>query len=427
MQAAVFLDRDNTIIHNDGDLGDPAKVQLIQGAASAIASLCGLGYKIVVVTNQGGVARGKYAERAVHAVHKRIDEMVHQTASGARIDAFYYCPYHPQGTVEEYRTEHPWRKPQPGMLLQAAADLSLDLARSWMIGDQMRDVQAGAAAGCCTILLHDSTNASDPEKQKDAIIPDAVAPNLIEAVRIIAQQRKPELAEEIARPALGSKRWNAAAVAELQKQRPAPRRTKTSDKNPAADTPHPTDKALENAIAAQIVLARLRLPSKTLHKSPPSEPASRPLEQDREQSPADHAPTSNIPEEPRHRVNAEPPKDAPPPPSAPGLATESGSETLLHVGSKSPDSPPNAAADESSTNRTLRLILKELRHQRESRAGDFSSAKMLALVFQVLAGLCLLGGLYMGAGEDELGLFLRWTGAALVFQGATISALLFGR
>jgi len=152
MTAAVFLDRDNTLIPNDGDLGDPAQVRLIQGAASAIASLKGLGYKIIVVSNQGGVARGKYGEADVDRVHERINELI-KANSGVAIDRFYYCPYHPEGTVERYRRDHPWRKPRPGMLLQAARDLGLDLKQSWMIGDQMRDVQAGFTAGVIPILL----------------------------------------------------------------------------------------------------------------------------------------------------------------------------------------------------------------------------------------------------------------------------------
>ena len=146
MNAAVFLDRDNTIIHNDGDLGDPKEVRLIQGAASAIASLRGLGYLIVIVTNQGGVARGKYGVEDVDKVHEKITQLVHDNA-GAKIDRFYFCPYHPLGTVEKYTREHPWRKPQPGMLLQAAKDLHIDMEQSWMIGDALRDIEAGAAAG----------------------------------------------------------------------------------------------------------------------------------------------------------------------------------------------------------------------------------------------------------------------------------------
>jgi D,D-heptose 1,7-bisphosphate phosphatase len=154
VQRAVFLDRDNTLIANDGDLGDPGSVRLLDGVASGLQSLRDAGYRLIVVTNQGGVARGAFGEADVDAVHQRIAALVDEAADGGNlIDRFYYCPYHPEATVTDYRRDHPWRKPHPGMLLQAARDLDLDLGQSWMIGDQDRDVAAGRSAGCRTILL----------------------------------------------------------------------------------------------------------------------------------------------------------------------------------------------------------------------------------------------------------------------------------
>lgn len=160
LRPCVFLDRDNTMVANDGDLGDPDAVVLLPGVAWAVRALHEAGYRIVVVTNQGGVARGKYGERDVEAVHARIAERLALEAdlsSGTMlVDGWYFCPYHPEATVERYRREHPWRKPAPGMLLAAADDLGIDLAGSWMVGDQERDVTAGHAAGCRAILLeHD--------------------------------------------------------------------------------------------------------------------------------------------------------------------------------------------------------------------------------------------------------------------------------
>lgn len=129
MRPAIFLDRDNTLIANEGDLGDPARVQLREGVADGLRSLRQAGYSLIVVTNQGGVARGRFSEADVDAVHQRIAELVDEaTSAQGLIERFYYCPYHPEGTVPEYQREHPWRKPQPGMLLQAARDLDLDLA-----------------------------------------------------------------------------------------------------------------------------------------------------------------------------------------------------------------------------------------------------------------------------------------------------------
>lgn len=186
MDRAVFLDRDGTLLDNQGDLGDPNLVKLIQGAPSAIASFRGLGYKVIVVTNQGGVARGKYTEDDVKAVHRRINDLA-RANSGAWIDRFYYCPYHPEGTVEKYAMDHPWRKPQPGMVLQAAEDLKLNLSKCWMIGDQPRDMQAGREAGLRTILLRDVS-----EPAPGGVTFEFLAPTLIEAVRLVAQQRRPE-------------------------------------------------------------------------------------------------------------------------------------------------------------------------------------------------------------------------------------------
>lgn len=157
LRPCVFLDRDNTMVANDGDLGDPEQVRLLPGVAWAVRALHEAGYAIVVVTNQGGVARGKYGERDVAAVHARMAELLAAESDlaprTALVDGWYHCPYHPEATVERYRREHPWRKPAPGMLHAAAEDLSIDLGRSWMVGDQERDVAAGHAAGCRAILL----------------------------------------------------------------------------------------------------------------------------------------------------------------------------------------------------------------------------------------------------------------------------------
>ena len=174
MQPAVFIDRDDTLIANDGDLGDPAEVVLLDGASEAVTRLHEAGYLLVVVTNQGGVARGRYGENDVVAVHGRVHELL-----GAALPiSFFFCPFHPRGTVERYTREHPWRKPAPGMLLEAAERLPIDLSRSWMIGDQERDAEAGRAAGCRTILLGRSAH--------DAV--DFEARDITHAVEILLKE-----------------------------------------------------------------------------------------------------------------------------------------------------------------------------------------------------------------------------------------------
>jgi D-glycero-D-manno-heptose 1,7-bisphosphate phosphatase len=178
MNRAVFLDRDNTLIANDGDLGDPAAVRLLDGVAAGLRRLHEAGYRLIVVTNQGGVARGAFSEGDVDAVHQRIGTLVDEAAqTSGLVDRFYYCPYHPDAVLEEYRRDHPWRKPQPGMLLQAAHDLDLDLGDCWLVGDQARDIAAGHAAGCRTVLIS-ARSGGDPQ-------PTLTAPSFDRAVDAI--------------------------------------------------------------------------------------------------------------------------------------------------------------------------------------------------------------------------------------------------
>jgi histidinol-phosphate phosphatase family protein len=154
---AVFLDRDDTLIECNGlppppppaapgDLTDPALVRLLPGVLEACAAMKNAGYALVVVSNQGVVARGGATVQRVEEVNRRVGELL-SVHGQPLIDRFYFCPYHPRGTVPEFAHEHPWRKPAPGMVLAAAADLGLDLRQSWLIGDAERDIQAGIAAG----------------------------------------------------------------------------------------------------------------------------------------------------------------------------------------------------------------------------------------------------------------------------------------
>jgi D,D-heptose 1,7-bisphosphate phosphatase len=183
MKAAVFFDRDNTLIVNDGYLGDPNGVLLSDGAAQAVARARELGFAVVVVSNQSGVARGMFDEDAVIAVNARMDELLRKVNPNAIVDRHEFCPFHPEAVVERYRIDSDLRKPRPGMILKAAAELRLDLPRSWLIGDAARDIEAGRAAGCRTILLR------MPGVDVSQVKPDAVVSNLIEAMEIIAQKK----------------------------------------------------------------------------------------------------------------------------------------------------------------------------------------------------------------------------------------------
>jgi len=195
---AVFFDRDNTLIACEGYLGDPSKVALVEGAADAVARARALGYATVVVSNQSGVARGMYDEAAVHAVNARMDELLEEQNPAAVIDRHEFCPYHPEGTVAQYRVDSDMRKPKPGMILCAADKLALDLSRSWVIGDAPRDIEAGKAAGCRTILFQaPGLSASPAASESSNAQPDATVTSLREAIDFIESHRPPASAEEI--------------------------------------------------------------------------------------------------------------------------------------------------------------------------------------------------------------------------------------
>ena len=183
-QAGIFLDRDGTLIEEAHFLRVPEQVRLIPGAAPAVRALNQADFLVVVVTNQSGVARGLFDESAVHAVHRHLAELL--TAEGASVQGFYYCPHHPAEGVGAYQVDCGCRKPKPGMLLRAAADFDLDLSRSWMIGDKVDDLEAGAAAGCRTMLVrtgHGQEVAGQLDATRLRLI--GIYPALPEAVEVI--------------------------------------------------------------------------------------------------------------------------------------------------------------------------------------------------------------------------------------------------
>ncbi|MBN1507472.1 MAG: HAD family hydrolase [Sedimentisphaerales bacterium] len=182
---AVFFDRDGTLIRDPGCISHPDQVELLDGAADAIKEVQSLGYRTIVVSNQPAVAKGILTEETVEQIHRRLREEV--CRNGASLDAIYYCPYHPDGAVLKYRKDSDWRKPRPGMLLAAATDLDLDLAKSWMVGDNLRDVEAGRSAGCKTILI---SSAHTSWETTDRNTPDHVAVNMREAVNIIKKYHR---------------------------------------------------------------------------------------------------------------------------------------------------------------------------------------------------------------------------------------------
>ena len=169
---AVFLDRDGTLVEEVPYLHEPARVALLPGV-EALAGVAAAGYALVVVTNQGGVARALYDEAAVGAVHRRLAELL--AGVGVRLDAVLHCPHHPDGTVPGYARTCRCRKPAPGMLEAAARRLGLDLAASYLVGNHPTDVGAAVAAGVTPLYVTTGHAAGRPPPPGVAAVADLEA------------------------------------------------------------------------------------------------------------------------------------------------------------------------------------------------------------------------------------------------------------
>lgn len=190
LKAAVFLDRDGTIIEDTDYLVHADQARLIPGAAAAVRRLNDLGTPVVIVTNQSAVARGMASETDVAAVNDRLRSLL--AAAGAHIDGIYYCPHHPDIGEAPYRRACDCRKPLPGLLQRAARELGLDLAASAMIGDNLRDLEAGDAAGCAMLILVRTGHGTLEEAKAKAAnlsAPAVICKDLAAAVEQFLSQR----------------------------------------------------------------------------------------------------------------------------------------------------------------------------------------------------------------------------------------------
>jgi D-glycero-D-manno-heptose 1,7-bisphosphate phosphatase len=186
MNKAVFIDKDGTLLEDVPYNVDPERIEFTDGAFEALSILKSLGYLLIVVSNQSGVARGYFQEKDLKVLRARLQEMA--SAGGIEFDDFFFCPHHPDGKIAEYAVECQCRKPQPGMLLTAATEYNIDLSRSWMIGDILNDIEAGSRAGCKTILIN---NGNETEWQfSENRLPTAIVPNLRRAAERIIHERE---------------------------------------------------------------------------------------------------------------------------------------------------------------------------------------------------------------------------------------------
>ncbi|MCA1586155.1 MAG: HAD family hydrolase [Acidobacteria bacterium] len=187
---AVFLDRDGTINVDVGYLHAVDQLELFPWSTDALRLLKRAGFALVIVTNQSGIAQGLIAKGFVEEVHGELQRRLEMV--GAAIDGYYYCPHHPMGSVEKFRGDCRCRKPNPGMIEDAARDLGLDPARSWVIGDKWIDVQLGQAVGATSILVRTGWGAFQEERRPPGQHVDAVCDNLIEATALILNDTRLE-------------------------------------------------------------------------------------------------------------------------------------------------------------------------------------------------------------------------------------------
>lgn len=181
---AIFLDRDGTIIQDRGYICHLFESEIFPFAYEAVRIMNENQFKVIGITNQSSIARGICSPEQVETLHLTIREKLQ--VRQALIEKFYYCPYHADGEIPAYKKEHPWRKPSPGMLIQAARDFNIQLSHSYMMGDNLIDIQAGKNAGCRTVLVLTGKGLQTKEKlEKENINPDLICKNILTAIKEI--------------------------------------------------------------------------------------------------------------------------------------------------------------------------------------------------------------------------------------------------
>jgi D-glycero-D-manno-heptose 1,7-bisphosphate phosphatase len=184
--AAVFVDRDGTLIEEVGYLDRVDRLALYPWTTDAIRALNRAGLPIVLVSNQSGIARGFFTEAVVDEVHARLAALLQ--AGGAHIDAYYYCPHHPDGKVPGYRQECDCRKPKRGLVDRAAVALGVDPARSFVVGDRWLDVGLAKTIGGRGVLVRTGYGADEERRPPEGVSADAIVDNFAGAASWILRQ-----------------------------------------------------------------------------------------------------------------------------------------------------------------------------------------------------------------------------------------------
>ncbi len=370
---AVFLDRDGTIIEPYDYLTDLRQVQLMSAAPAAMRLLRDRGFLLVMITNQSAVARGMLTEKKLLEIHDHLKQLLAE--KGAYLDQMYYCPYHPEGAVERYRRDSELRKPAPGMLLLAARELDIDLAQSWVVGDDDRDIEAGRSAGCRTILLE---NRGSPLVRRGAAQPDFQAVNLKEAANLIVRYAEV--------PASPPRMVPPEPVFPAERSEPQP---------PVPVPPAEPQEEPEAFEAADPAEENMPESMERMGKNPSEEEEAILSESVRSQEIA------------RRKAR---------------IKTVHGSEEAAKK-----MKPKDPAGNESADTRVLLSeILRELKHQnRQHGFTEFSIPKLMAGLVQMIVLLCLILAFWFGSGaETRRELVQICLTLAMVFQTMTLTFLI---
>jgi D-glycero-D-manno-heptose 1,7-bisphosphate phosphatase len=193
MTAAVFLDRDGTLIDEVGYLDRPERVALYPWSIEAIRTLNQAGIRVIMVSNQSGIARGFFSEQTLDVIHRHLASLL--AAGGARLDAYYYCPHHPDGRIAEFARACDCRKPGGALVERAVEEFGIDPGRSFVVGDRWVDVALARTVGAQGVLVRTGYGAVEETRPPDGLSAAVVVDNLIAAVSWILLNRQAPISE----------------------------------------------------------------------------------------------------------------------------------------------------------------------------------------------------------------------------------------